>query len=104
LAEELVPDEQAIRRMQRQMDRQRRAANPDHYDERGRIKKRGKKRLAWKQSKRYQKTRASKAAKERRLAAHRKALHGKRVHEIVAVGTTIILEKISYRAWQKQYG
>jgi hypothetical protein len=26
------------------------------------------------------------------------------VHEIVAVGNTIILEKLSYQGWQKQYG
>ena len=86
------------------MDRQRRAANPDNYDNRGRIKKAGQKRLHWKQSKGYQKTRRRKAEKERRLAAHRKSLHGRKVHEIVAVGNTIILEKISYKAWQKQYG
>jgi hypothetical protein len=36
--EQLAPDEQKIRRLQRQMDRQRRAANPDNYDEKGRIK------------------------------------------------------------------
>jgi len=58
----------------------------------------------WKSSKTYQKTRRRKAAKERKLAAHRKSLHGRLVHEIVAVGNTIILEKISYQAWQKQYG
>src|SRR3989440_7031728 len=52
--EELVPDEQAIGRLQRQMDRQRRAANPDHYDEKGRIKKGGKHKLVWKTSKGYQ--------------------------------------------------
>ena len=44
LCAELAPDAQAIRRLQRQMDRQRRANNPDNYDERGRIKKRGKQR------------------------------------------------------------
>jgi hypothetical protein len=86
------------------MDRQRRAANPDNYDEKGRIKKQGKRRLHWKTSKGYERTRWRKAEKERRLSAHRKSLHGQKVHEIIAVGTTIILEKISYRAWQKQYG
>src|SRR5260370_1287364 len=35
--EELAPDEQHIRRLQRRMDRQRRAANPNKYDEQGRI-------------------------------------------------------------------
>jgi hypothetical protein len=86
------------------MDRQRRAANPEHYDEKGRLKKASKKKLPWKQSRGYQKTRRRKAEQERKLAAHRKSLHGCKVHAIVAVGNTIILEKISFKAWQKQYG
>jgi hypothetical protein len=102
--EELAPDEQAIRRLQRRMDRQRRAANPGNYDAQGRIKKGSKTRLRWKTSRSYEQTRRRKAAKERKLAAHRKSLHGHKVHEIVAVGNTVILEKLSYRAWQKQYG
>jgi hypothetical protein len=102
--EELAPDEQTIRRLQRRMDRQRRAANPGNYDAQGRIKKESKTRLRWKTSKRYEQTRQRRAAKERKLAAQRKSLHGRKVHEIVAVGNTVILEKISYKAWQKQYG
>ncbi|EFH79902.1 transposase IS605 OrfB [Ktedonobacter racemifer DSM 44963] len=101
---ELAPEARAICRLQRQMDRQRRAANPKHYDEKGRIKKQGNKKLRWKQSKRYQVTRRRKATKERKLAAHRKSLHGRKVHQVVKLGTTIILEKISYKAWQKQFG
>ena len=93
-----------MRRLQRRMDRQRRAANPEHYDERGRMKKQGKKRRRWKTSKSYERTRRRKATRERKLAAHRQSLHGHHVHEIVAVGNTVILEKISYKAWQKQYG
>ncbi len=102
--EDIDPDIQSIRRLQRRMDRQRRAGNPDHYDQRGRIKEGGSKRRQWKTSKRYEHTRRRKATKERKLAAHRKSLHGRMVHEIVAIGNTIILEKISYKAWQKQYG
>jgi hypothetical protein len=102
--EQLALHEQNIRRLQRQMDRQRRTANPDNYDEKGRIKKQGKKKLHWKQSEGYHKTRRRKAEQERKLAAHRKSLHGKKAHEIVAVGNTVIIEKVSYKAWQKQYG
>ncbi len=104
LCAELHPEEQAIRRLQRQMERQRRANNPEHYDEQGRAKKRGKKGLHWKRSARYEHTRRRKATKERKLAAHRKSLHGRMVHEIMKVGNTVILEKISYQGWQKQYG
>ncbi len=104
LGAELSPDEKQIRRLQRKMDRQRRAANPEHYDALGRIKKQGKKRLQWKNSRGYERTRRRKAEKERKLASHRKSLHGRKVHEIVSQGNTVIVEKISYQAWQKQYG
>jgi len=73
-------------------------------DEQGRIKKDGKERLHWKTSKGYEQTRRRKAAKERKLAAHRKSLHGQKVHAIVKQGHTVILEKISSKAWQKRYG
>jgi len=104
LGEELAPEEEQIHRLQRKMNRQRRAANPEHYDEQGRIKKAGKNRLQWKNSRGYERTRRRKAEKERKLAAQRKSLHGRKVHEIVSQGNTVILEKISYKAWQKQYG
>src|SRR6266699_4367412 len=104
LCAELRPDARAIRRLQRKMERQRRAANPEHYDEKGRPKKRKKGTPRWKQSRGYQVSRRRKATKERKLAAHRKSLHGRLAHQIVAVGHTIISEKISYRGWQKRYG
>jgi hypothetical protein len=104
LAEELAPQEKQLRRLQRKMDRQRRAANPEHYDERGRPKKRGKGSAPWKRSRGYEATRRRKASKERKLAAHRKSLHGRMAHEIVAVGHTIVTEKLSYKGWQKHYG
>src|SRR5258708_5137886 len=104
LCAELRPDARAIRRLQRKMDRQRRAANPEHYDERGRPKKRGKGAPRWKRSRSYQATRRRKAARERRLAAHRRSLHGRLLHQIVRSGNTIITEKLSYRGWQKRYG
>jgi hypothetical protein len=102
LCEELAPNAQAIRRLQRRMERQRRVANPDNYDSSGRLKKQGKKRLTWKTSKSYERTRRRKSTRERKLAAQRKSLHGRKAHEIVAVGNTIILEKLSYKAWQNQ--
>jgi transposase len=104
LCGELLPDEQAIRRLQRKMERQRRAANPGNYDAQGRPKKRGKHGLPWQQSKGYQATCKRKATKERRLRAHRKSLHGRLVHEIIRVGNTIITEHLSYKGWQKRFG
>jgi transposase len=105
LCGELQPDIRKKRRLQRKLDRQRRANNPQNYDEKGRIKKRGKhQHLIWHDSKGYQATRRQLANQERKLAAHRKSLHGALVHFILSLGNQVHLEKISYTAWQKQYG
>src|SRR5215475_8993318 len=89
------------RRLQRKLDRQRRANNPQNYDEQGRCKP-GRK--TWHDSQGYTSTRRRVAHQERKLAAQRKSLHGQLAHNIVAMGGTIITEQISYRAWQKQFG
>jgi hypothetical protein len=73
--EALAPDARAMRRVPRQMDRQRRAANPNNYDAKKCIKKGGKNKLVWKTSKGDQAIRRRKAAKERKLAAHRVAAY-----------------------------
>jgi putative transposase len=98
---EVIPNWQRLRRLERQLDRQRRANNPDHYDERGRIKK-GKHR--WKVSKRQRRVQAQRREAYRRLAATRKRSHGQLAHRILALGNTFHLEQISYRAWQQQFG
>ncbi len=98
---ELKTDKQKKRLLQRKLDRQRRANNPQNYDAAGRVKS-GRKQ--WKDSQGYKTTRRRLAAQERKLAAHRKSLHGRLVHEVVACGNTVITEKLSYKAWQKQYG
>ena len=104
LCAELKPDERAKRRLERRLDRQRRANNPENYDGKGRVKKRGKRRLHWKTSRGYLTTRRRLARRERKLAAHRKGLHGRLVHQIVHAGNDIRIEKLSYKAWQKRYG
>jgi transposase len=104
LCAELQPDARAKRRLQRRLERQRRANNPHNYDEKGRIKTHGKRLLVWKNSKGYLATRRRLAHKERKLAAHRKSLHGRMVHEIARAGNDIRTEKLSYKSWQKQYG
>jgi hypothetical protein len=101
---ELAPDTRKKRRLQRKMERQRRANNPENYDEQGRVKKHGKSRLRWKESKRYKATRRQHANSERRLAAHRKSVHGHLAHCIAQVGNTIKIEKTLFKGWQKQYG
>jgi hypothetical protein len=62
--QELKTDKQKKRRLQRQLDRQRRANNPQNYDAKGRVKK-GK--LRWHDSQGYKKTRRRLATQERNL-------------------------------------
>jgi hypothetical protein len=104
LCEELKPDVRKKRRLERKLDRERRANNPQNYDEKGRIKKHHKQRLIWKTSRGYLATRRRLAHQERKLAAHRKSLHGRLVREIIHVGNEIRFEKIAYKGWQKQFG
>jgi ribosomal protein L37E len=117
---ELEPDMQAKKKLQRKADRQRRANNPQNYDEKGRIKKpsvattesqngkrqapKQKSRLTWKQSNGYKETMRKLAVSDRKLAAYRKSLHGKLANEIIKAGNDIRTEKLSYRSFQKLYG
>ena len=98
---ELKTDKRKKRHLERKLARQRRSNNPQNYDHKRRVKKG---RLRWRDSKGYQATRRRLASQERKLAAHRKSLHGRLVHEVVACGNTVITERLSYKAWQKQYG
>jgi hypothetical protein len=98
---EVAPDARALRRLERHLDRQRRANNPANYDQRGRVKQ-GKKR--WQISKRQRTVQARRREIHRRLAATRKRSHGQLAHRALALGNTFQLEQLSYRAWQRTYG
>jgi putative transposase len=98
---ELRPRQQEIRRWQRQLDRQRRANNPENYHPDGTIKP-GPKR--WRQSDRQRRTQAQLAESYRRQAAHRQSLHGQLVNRVLRLGDTIQLERLSYRAFQRRFG
>jgi len=86
------------------MERHGWANNPQNYEERGRVNKHGKRRLSWKISQVYLATRRQHARAERKLAAHRKSLHGKLVNDLVRVGNHLQFEKTSFQGWQKLYG
>jgi len=98
---EVAPDAKALRCLDRQLDRQRRANNPANYDERGRVRK-GRKR--WMASKRQRAVQARRREVYRRLAATRKQSHGHLAHRVLALGSVFQLERLSYRAWQRTYG
>lgn len=100
-AVELNSKQKEVRKLQRKMDRQRRANNPDNFNPNGTIKKNIKR---WNKSKRYQKTAAKKREIESKQAAHRKSLHGKLVNKTLKLGKNIKTEKVSVKAWQKNWG
>jgi len=99
--DELKDKQKEIRLLQRKSDRQRRANNPQNYNPNGTIKP-GKK--TWHSSTRYKKTKTKLANIQRKLAAHRKTLHGNLANRILKLGKNIKTEKLSYRAFQKNYG
>ncbi len=99
--DELIPKWKEKRRLQRKLDRQRRANNPENYNENGTIKK-GKKK--WKQSNHYKKTCSEIRELDRKTAAQRKSIHGHEQSIILTQGTIIKAEKVPYRAWQKIWG
>jgi putative transposase len=90
-----------IRRLQRKLDRQRRANNPQNYQADGQIKT-GK--LKWRRSNRMRDTQRELAELHRTRAAQRASLHGALANDILEMGNVILLEKVSYRAWQKMFG
>ena len=110
--DELKDKQKEIRRLQRKLDRQRRANNPQNYNPDGTINavivqplsspKPGKK--IWHESTRYKKTKRKLAEIQRKLAAHRKTLHGNLANRILRRGKRVKTEKLSYRAFQKNYG
>ncbi len=110
-AEELNPQQKEIRRLQRKMERSRRANNPANYnpdftDSRGK-KKKGtvkKGRKTWNNSNRSRRTAAKKREIERKQAAHRKSLHGRLVNEVLTWGNQVKMEKVSVKGWQKLFG
>jgi putative transposase len=99
--DELVPRQKEIRRLQRQIDRQQRANNPDCYDKKGRSIK-GKR--PTNKSARQRKTEAKLAELHRQQAAHRKSLHGQTANRVLRMGNVFKLEKLSCLAFQRQYG
>lgn len=89
------------RRVLRAMDRSRRATNPDNFDAKGRCRKGFKK---WNRSRRYQTLAVKHRERDRRLAVERKRTHGELANRILAGGTTIKTEKLSYKSFQKNFG
>jgi len=90
-----------MRRLQRKMDRSRRATNPDCFNPDGTWKKGTRQKVF---SSRYKSIRSELSEVERVLASERKRSHGEMSNAILSHGNIIQSERLSYRAFQKRYG
>lgn len=100
-AAEVVRDHAAILRPQRHLDRQRRANNPNCYDDQGRAI-RGNHPTTM--SRRQDQTGPCLADGYRREADHRQGLNGRLANQLLQRGIVFKTEQLSYRACQKVFG
>ena len=98
---EVVQPWKELRRIERAMDRSRRATNLDAFNADGTWRRGAK---ATVRSRRYQQLAIKRRERERRLASERKRAHGELANRILGQGTEIHLEKLSYRSFQRQWG
>jgi hypothetical protein len=96
---ELDPKQKEIIKLQRQLDRQRRANNPDNFNPNGTCKKG----VKWKYSEAMKSTKGKLAEISRKLAAYRKNSHNKLAHTVSKLGDKFLVEKNSYSGWQKSH-
>lgn len=100
LADQIRTDTVRLRRHQRRLDRQHRAGAPDCFRDDG-THRPG--RCTWQRSKAARQTGMRVAEQHRRLAEHRKTLHGALANRLLSHGPDIACEKLDYVAWQKNF-
>lgn len=101
--EELAPGidrkEKEIARLQRKLDRQRRANNPQNYNEDGTIVRRKK---TWTYSKKYYQTKNKLRKIMTKQAETRTLAHKTLANEIVGLGDRFVVEQMSFAGLQKR--
>ncbi len=99
--EPVVRAHQQIGVLQRRLDHQRRANNPDNYLPHGQVKPGPK---DWQISHRMRASLDELDDLYRRERTHRKSLHGQLANQILGMGRTIHREQVSGRALQRRFG
>ena len=100
LADRIRLNTVGLRRQQRRLDRQHRAGSPGCFNPDG-THKPG--RCGWQRSRAAKRSATGVAEQRRRLAEHRKTLHGALANRLLAHGVDIVCEKLDYVAWQKNF-
>ena len=103
LGKKLQPRWDEIRRLDRKLDRQKRANNPDKFFEDGQVKPRESWEKDWVWSKGYKETREKRRDAYRYYQEHRKRIHEKTANAILEMGTDIVVETRRYK-WAQQIG
>ena len=97
LAEKINFKQKQVRRLQRKLDRQRRANNPDNYDEKGRCKKG----VKWVISNKEADTIVELRELKRQEKSFRRNLHGQVANLLRSLGDKLYIEKCEYDKWQQ---
>jgi hypothetical protein len=100
LAPEINHTNREIRRLQRKMDRSRRATNPAKYNPDGTINRGNKER--WAKSRHYQHLQKKLANMQSKYQSIRKQSHNRLVNYIISLGTEIYVEEMKYKGLQKR--
>ena len=99
LADSSNEDFAEYKRLQRKLDRSRRATNPHMYDEQGRSIKGTKQTV---KSNRYKKTEAKLNDMKRQAAARRKIAQNIAANQVLVHGNHIVVEDNPFKGWQKR--
>jgi hypothetical protein len=100
LADAVRLDTIRLRRAQRHLDRQHRAGSPDCFKCDGSHRPG---RCVWQRSAAALRTAMQVAELHRRLAEHRKTLHGALANRLLGHGAEIACERLDYVSWQKNF-
>lgn len=100
LADAIELDTARLRRAQRHLDRQHRSGSPECFRADGTHKW---VRCGWRRSAAAQRTVRRVGELHRRLAEHRKTLHGALANRLLSYGNELACERLEYVAWQKNF-
>ena len=100
LAENIEIDEKEKSKLQRKLDRQRRAGNPNKYNDDGTINTKNKEK--WKKSKSYLKIQLKLFNMQRKISEKRKQSHNILANSILEIGSIVKVENMSFKSLQKK--
>jgi hypothetical protein len=102
LADRVNNIEKEKRRIQRYMDRSRRANNPDNFNDDGTIKKQGNKKVKWIKSKKYIKMQSKLRELYRKQTDVRRQCHNIMCNWLITLGNEFYVEDMNFKGLQKR--